>query len=242
MRALLLLLATATAAHADDAKTTLAAGMRIEASAIVEAQDFRIEAGDYYRVVAGRWKHQEKTAGGVALVWCDKKDKCWIAREWFGWADSVEVLGLIDLRAPSAFPTRAQGKYDGAMKLPKAKWPALVVRFTTRERTASTSRHHRKPVDGTHERSEISVLSLAPEDHANPEVFRKLQDESWPTGLGVTVTFSVGKKTEIVASEQRHLENGSMCIEPPPTLTTYVFEKEHRRYVERTSLEKPGCR
>lgn len=246
--ALLCLLAASPVAadsRTDLAKADLAAAMHVEPSAIIDVQPFALDTKPYVRGVVGRFKRGELVIGGAALVWCDRTDKCWYASVYLRHADEVEVLGLIDLRgAPAPFPQhRIDIRYHhGRLTRTRAKWPALLVRTTTREQKTSSSRYGGKPVTGTHRRSELVVISLARADVRNPAVLRATVDERWPTGSGQTTTFALEKGGALVATEQRHLENISMCIRPKPTTTRYTFDKQTRRFVEGGLPERTGCR
>lgn len=240
-RALLLLALLAAPAAADPVKAEFARGMGIDETAVLAVQDFALTAGPYHRAILGRYKNNEYTVAGIVMTWCDRAKKCWLAREWLRTANSVELLGLVDLAGGAAsFPSRALGRYDKPLRQPNAKWPALVVRVTEREQTTTGSRYGGSKT-GEHRRSELVVLSLALADTKSPRVLRVAQDERWPTGAGMTATFEVAKDGAIVATEQRHLESVSTCIRPKPTTTRYVFDKETRRFKEAGLPQRTGC-
>ena len=241
-RVLLLLCLLAAPAAADSVKAEFAKGMRIEESAILDVQDFSLKAGPYHRAIVGRFEQGEYTVAGAVLTWCDRKEQCWLAREWLRSADEVEVLGLVDLGGAAAkFPTHGITKYERkALSMPKAKWPALLVRMTERKNTTTSSRYGGSKT-GTHRRVELAVLSLAIEDTRNPAVMRETVDEHWPTGAGHYTSLEVTKPGELLAIEQRDLESTSMCIRPKPTTTRYVFDKETRRFKEAGLPARTGC-
>lgn len=241
-RALLLLALLAAPAAADSAKAELARGMNIDESAVLAVEDFTLAAGPYHRALVGRFKNSDIAVGGIVLTWCDRAKKCWLSRAWLQKANDVHVLGIVDLAAgPTPFPTHPLGRYDRtALKQPKAKWPALLVRVTEREQTTTGSRYGGSKT-GEHRRSELVVLSLALEDTKSPQIMRVTQDERWPTGAGMTASFELAKDGAIVATEQRHLESVSTCIRPKPTTTRYVFDKETRRFKEAGLRQRTGC-
>lgn len=247
MRAVATLVSLLVAAGAAaDPKADLAAAMRVSPDAILDAQDFRVAAPPYHRAIAGHYKRGEHVAAGVALVWCDRQQRCWFASAHLHGRGDLEVLGLVDLAGPpAAFPThRIDARYgERTLALPaRARWPALVVRLTSREQQTTTSRYSMKRVSGTYRRSELVVLSLARADVRAPAVLRAVVDERWPTGSGQTTTFAVARDGALVATEQRHLENTSTCLRPKPTTTRYVLDRKTRRFKKSELGEHTGCR
>lgn len=237
-------LAIPAVGHAESAasKTDFAVAFRIEEKAITELREYALEGGgDYVRVSIGRFKHGDLVIGGVAMVWCDKKQKCWLDHVWLGPADSVETLGLVDLGGkPAAFPTRPHSKYERKIALAgKPKWPALLVEATTHEHTTTGSRYG-GDVEGDHRRTELSVISLLRKDERATTVLNEVTDEHWPTGAGVNVSFAVTGAGLIDATEQRDIENRSMCLRPEPTTTHYKLD-ENRRYRRISDLGRVGC-
>ncbi|NVB84954.1 MAG: hypothetical protein HOV81_41690 [Kofleriaceae bacterium] len=228
-------------AHAGSGKSDFAVAMDIEEKAVTEVDEYTLEGGgDFVRVVVGRFKRGDLTIGGVALVWCDKK-QCWLNHVWLGPADTLDTLGLVDLAGkPAAFPTRPYSGYERKLKLAgKPKWPALIVEATTREHTTTASRYGGS-VTGDHRRSELTVISLLRKDERNPTVLREVTDEHWPTGAGVNVSFAIAGPGLIDATEQRDIENVSACLRPEPTTTHYKLD-ENRRYRRTADLGRAGC-
>src|SRR5512139_775237 len=208
-----------------------AAGMGVEESAVVDVHDYWLKSGDYTRAFVGRFKSGEVIVGGVAMIWCEKQDRCWYAHAWLGAASTVDTLGLIDLAGkPAPFPTQAHDDHwNHDLALPgKPRWPALVVRTTTREQTTTGSRYGGSKT-GEHRRVELTVLSLASKDRPLVTVFRSVADERWPTGAGIAVSFALARDSVIVATEHTRIEDVSACLPPKPTTVRYKPD-EHRRY------------
>lgn len=242
-RALLVLALLAAPAAADPVKADFAAGMRIEESAILEVQDFTLAAGPYHRAILGRFEHRDLVIGGVVMTWCDRAKKCWLADAWLQQADTVELLGILDLAGgPARFPRHRIDRYadPAALAVQKAKFPALVVRVTEREQMTKSSRYGGSKT-GEHRRTELILVSLAAKDTRSPELMRVVEDERWPTGSGVSVSFEIAKDGVIVATEQRHLEDASMCLPPEPTTTRYILDKEARRFEQAHLPARTGC-
>jgi len=229
------------AAETSASTATFARGMRIDEAAVVEVQELAFRAGEYRGALVGRFKQGELTIAGVVLTWCDKKQQCWLNHVWLGAANTVVTLGLFDLGgAPGAFPIDDQRHVRELKLAGKPRWPALLVRTTRHEQTTTGSRYGGQ-VTGDHRRVELGVLSLSREDKQHPEVMREVVDEHWPTGVGVNVTFELAKDGQLVATEQRDIENRSACLRPDPTTTRYKLD-EHRRFRRASELAHEGCR
>jgi hypothetical protein len=241
LAALACLVAPAVARAGSAGKADFALALQIEERAIAEVQEYMLEGGgDFVRAIVGRFERGDLMIGGVALVWCDKK-QCWLNHVWLGPADSLHTLGLVDLGGKrAAFPTTPHTKYDRTLKLAgKPKWPALIVEATTHERTTTGSRYGGS-VEGDHRRSELTVISLLRKDERDPAVLREVTDEHWPTGAGVNVRFAVAGPGLIDAIEQRDLEHVSACLRPEPTTRHYKLD-DNRRYRPTTDLGRAGC-
>ena len=218
-----------------------ASGMRIAKTDVVEVRELTFQAGEYRRALVGRFKHGELTIAAAVLTWCDKNQQCWLNPVWLGAASNVEMLGLFDLGgAPGAFPVTDQRRVRELKLAGKPRWPALLVRTTRREPLTTGSRYGGE-VTGEHRRVELGVLSLSPKDRQHPDVMREVVDEHWPTGAGVNVTFALAKDGQIVATEQRDIEDRSACLRPDPTTVRYKLD-EHRRFRRASDLEHKGCR
>jgi hypothetical protein len=239
MRALLLLAFLATTAHAETKQEAFATGMRIDASAVVEVHDFALTgAGPFHRALVGRFKQGELVINAVVLAWCEKTG-CWYAHAWLG-PGEVETLGVIDLAGkPMPFPTGKRHESERRLDANNAKWPALLVRTSTRKQETTTSRWGER-VTGEHLRSELFVLSLALADTRSPELFQTLVEERWPTGGGMFVSFALDADGRIVATQQAGLENGSMCLPPKPVTVRYKLDKRRFQPVA-SNLEHKGC-
>jgi len=98
-------------------------------------------------------------------------------------------------------------------------------------------------VKGEHRRVELTVLSLSSTDEGalTPTVLNEVVDEHWPTGSGVNVTFALERDGSITATEQRDLENRSMCLRPAPTTTHYKLDSKTRRFQRAVDLGRSGC-
>ena len=241
-RALVLLALLATTAHAETDQEYFARAMRIEdAKAIEKVETVRItNAGTYDRLIVGRYKSGEWMHNGALLVRCDRK-QCWAKNLWLANGD-LELLGAIDLRgAAQPFPAHPRSKYDYKAFDPGkgAKWPALVMRVTTRKHERAASRYGGE-VEGESRHSELFVVSLAKVDADDPIVLRERVDSHSATGAGVSLTFAVDKDDMLLATEQWDIENRSACMRPKPVTVHYKLD-EHRRFRRTTDLGHRGC-
>ena len=241
-RALVLLAAFSTAAHAETDAEFFARAMRIEdVKSIQKVETIAIaNAGSYDRVIIGRHQAREWMHNNAILVRCDRK-QCWSQYVSLGNGE-LELLGAIDLAGePQAFPRYGRSKYEhkplDAGK--RAKWPALLIRVTTRKHERAGSRYGGE-VEGENRHAELYVISLAKADATSPVVLRETVDNHNATGAGVSMTFAVDKDGMLVASEQWDIENRSACMRPKPVTVHYKLD-EHRRFRRTTDLGHRGC-
>jgi len=233
-------------AHAGEHDAAFAQHHGVKPTEVREVAGYELPAGgDFTHVLIGRYDHAPYVMTGAVLLRCDPTE-CQGRRADFGAADTIDVLGVIDLEgAPRPFPSRALGRGARYTKLPgKApKWPALVVRTTERKAATSTTRSG-KLVTGNEARARLYVISLAAIDRASV-ILQDTLDERYPSGAGTTTTYRLERgesKTglEIIATEQRHLDRDSRCLRPEPIELRFTLDGRHYRAV--APPERTGCR
>jgi len=238
-------LATHATAEAGYFEDTFAAMMGIDQADIVTVSGFDLPAGSHYQhALLGRYKHgakKEWQSSEVILLRCTSQ-QCTGNTVSLG-NDEVELLGLVDLATPGALPTTPirmprDRWYTSLDKKPvRRAWPALLVR-TAKTSKVTTKSYTMKDVTGTERRSELAIVSLVRADVRFPRILREVVDWHGPTGVGISVTFELvrgkGKALDLLATEQRDIDNELACIRPKPTQSTYTLDKnrQYRRVLE----------
>ncbi len=226
----LLLVATSTAGA--DHKATFAKAFSVTPAQVHEVRSFDLPPGnDATHVVIGRFDYGKYVMTGALVMKCSATECTWRRAE-FGAADSVEVSGVVDLHgAPAEIPARAiaNGKITGARAM---KFPVLVVR--TRESKKSTAEtRSRKQVEGTESRAKLYLISLVDTDRGSVILMDTAEERS-PTGRGFTRSYRLDKGDtkgvlDVIAKEQRSIDNDSRCLRPAPTEAVYALEDRHYR-------------
>jgi hypothetical protein len=237
------LVGTTSVARAGYLETTFSEQMHVDAKDLLEVAGFELPAGAAYnRVIVGHYKNGKYIVNAAVLMKCGDKD-CATHHEWLGQGD-LEVLGVVDLAAPGAFPTTKVRWPTVAWFTPlgpaRAKWPALLVRTTTSE-TITDKSYTMRDVAGTHLRAELAILSLARADAASPRVLVEVVDEHWPTGAGVYRTFEVDPRGGLIATESRSIDRELACIAPKPVKLHYALDAKRRRFAVDLGDHARGC-
>lgn len=249
--AVALVVATHTSAEAGYFEETFATFMGIDQADVVSVAGFDLPAGSHFQhALIGRFKHgthKEWQSSEVFLVRCTSR-QCTGKMVSLGNGE-VELLGLVDLATPGALPTRRieMPRSSWYTSLDKSRvrraWPALLVR-TTETKTVTTKSYTMKDVTGSDRHAELAIISLVKADAEFPRVLREVVDRHSPTGAGVSVTFELvrgkGKALDLLATEQRDIDNELACIRPKPTRSTYTLDA-HRQYRKALEPVTGGC-
>ena len=112
------------------------------------------------------------------------------------------------------------------------KFPAVAI-LTSESSQTTTENKSRKPVTGTATRKKLYLISLIESDRGST-VLMDTAFERGPTGRGMVRSYRLDKgdskdALDVIAKEQRKLDNDSRCIEPEPTETVYSLEERHYR-------------
>jgi hypothetical protein len=124
-------------------------------------------------------------------------------------------------------------------------WPALVFE-TRRRQVRSGDTRLRGRVSGTERRDDIHIVSLrARRDEQLTRVLRATTVDRGFSGAGTSTVYRLKRgKTkgalDLIATEQRHLEDESLCMPPKPTEVRLVMKSG--RYQRASALDLPrGC-
>ncbi len=237
MRFLLALVATTGIAHAGEHDAIFAKGFSVTVDKVHEVVGYELPTGnDATHVVLGRFDYGTYVMTGALVMKCTATECTWRKLD-LGAADAIEIIGVVDLHgAPTSLSTRALSRSSGRYtKVPGArsmKFP--VVAILTRESNQATAENKsRKQVTGTATRKKLYLISLSESDRGSM-VLMDTVEERGPTGRGMVRSYRLDKgdtkgALDLIAKEQRRLDNDSRCLEPTPTEAVYTLEDRHYR-------------
>lgn len=230
----LLVVLVSSTAHADH-QDTFAKAFSVTRAQVHEVRSFELPPGnDATHVVIGRFDHNKYVMTGAVIMRCSATECTWRRSE-FGAADTVEVSGVVDLHgAPTAIPDRNIVN-SGNTKIPGVrgmKFPVLVVR-TRESKQATGETRSRKKVEGTETRAKLYLISLVDSDRGSV-ILMDTSEERSPTGRGFTRSYRLDNgdtkgSLDVIAREQRRIDNDSRCLRPAPTEAVYALEDRHYR-------------
>lgn len=237
MRFLLALIAMTGIAHAGEHDATFAKGFGVAVDKVHEVVGYELPAGnDATHVILGRFDYGTYVMTGALVMKCGDTE-CAYRKIDLGAADAIELAGVVDLHgAPTSISTRGIGRSSGRYtKVPGArsmKFP--VVAITTRESTKAVAESKsRKQVTGTSTRRKLYLISLVEDDRASTVLMDTIEERG-PTGRGMVRSYRLDKgdakgALDVIAKEQRTLDNDSRCLAPEPTEAVYALEERHYR-------------
>lgn len=237
MRLVLLLVLMTGIAHAGEHDATFAKGFGVTVDKVHEVVGYELPAGnDATHVVLGRFDDGRYVMTGALVMKCTDRECTWRKID-LGAADAIEITGVVDLHgAPTAISTRAVQRSSGRYtKVPGArsmKFPVAAI--TTRESTqVTTENKSRKKVTGASTRRKLYLISLVEDDRASTVLMDTIEERG-PTGRGMVRSYRLDKgdtkgALDVIAREQRKLDNDSRCLEPEPTEAVYALEERHYR-------------
>ncbi len=243
-------LVAARPVSAGEHDATFAKAYAVTTAQVHDVAGFELPAGnDATHVVIGRYDNGQYVMTGALVMKCNDPNysECTWRRAEFGAADSVEVAGVVDLHgAPAAIPYRGIARSSGRYaKIPGArgmKFPVLVVR-TRESKQATGETRARKKIEGTETRSKLYLISLVDSDRA-AVVLMDTAEERSPTGRGYTREYRLDTGDskgvlDVIAKEQRSIDNDSRCKRPEPTEAVFALEDHHYRTKKYTPAR--GC-
>ncbi len=237
------------------AKSVFAQLEGVAPAKVVRATVFGLKgAAGYTHVMSGRYKVD--TGGGeserqnVFLLKCGSRS-CTGTRVWGVDGDQVDLVEVIDLEGkPGNIGYRQPARSGGGewdTTLPSAskrmRWPVLVVR-TRREEKGTVDTRYRKAVSGTARHAKLLLVSLRAADVKTLVVLSESTQDVGVSGAGHSTDYRTerGKQRvlDIIAREQRHLDNSSRCKEPDPI--EYKLVLKDGRYTRLDTLaHSRGC-
>lgn len=234
-------------ALAGEHDATFAKAFSVTPAQVHDVAGFELPAGnDATHVLIGRFDHGKYVMTGALLMRCNQTECTWRRAE-FGAADSIEVTGIVDLHgAPTPIAgralTRTIGRYAKVPGARSMKFPVLVVRTRESKKTTGETRS-RKQVTGTETRSKLYLISLIDSDRGSVVLMDTAEERS-PTGRGFTREYRLDAGDskgvlDVIAKEQRSIDNDSRCRRPEPTEAVYALEDRHYR-TKKFALAK-GC-
>jgi len=256
MRAVRLILAliTVTAtAHADTQAEQFAHFFSIKPTDVREIAGYRTPPGvPVTHILVGQFASGAVTVPGIVLMRCTEKE-CRGARVWL-YGGKIELLGIGDLGTPGPLGERTSldrgltGSWVDMtrwMKPPLPHYTRPVLMVNVEQRTAmTTGSRFGGDVAGEHHEAKLVLISLRAVDERSPLVFEQSLIDRYPTGAGTTTSYRVvpgdSLPLDIVATEQRHIENRSMCLNPPPTEHRLTFTGNRYQRHE-GGWPKSGC-
>lgn len=238
-------------ARAGTARENLAHFFEIEPAAVTQVAAFDLTGvAAYDRVVVGHWETPEgQPRAGAVLLDCDAR-RCLGTRVWLG-AGEVDVVGLRDLRGkpgPLGGPAMVSRHEDWPTVLrgptARPRWPVLVLETRDDKVTVGGSRF-RGEVRGTERHHELVVISLRKADQRAPRILALRTMDLYPSGAGTTTSYRLergGQRAglDIVAREQREIENDSACLRPDPVEYRLVLTDGRYQKVDPDALRR-GC-
>ncbi len=237
MRFLLMLVAMTGMAHAGEHDATFAKGFGVTADKVHDVVGYELPTGnDATHVVLGRFDYGTYVMMGALVMRCNDTECTW-RKVHLGAADAIEITGVVDLHgAPTSISTRGiqrgSGRYTKVPGARAMKFP--VVALLTRESNrVTTENKSRKKVTGTATRKKLYLISLIESDRGST-VLMDTAEERGPTGRGMVRSYRLDKGDtkdvlDVIAKEQRTLDNDSRCLEPEPTEAVYALEERHYR-------------
>lgn len=245
---LVLLLALMTGiADAGEHDATFAKGFGVTADKVHDVVGYELPAGnDATHVVLGRFGDGTHMITGALVMKCSDTECTWRKID-LGTADAIELTGVVDLHGvPTALSTRAlprgSGRYTKVPGARSMKFP--VVAITTRESSQTTAESKsRRKVTGTSSRRKLYLISLVEDDRASTVLMDTIEERG-PTGRGMVRSYRLDKgdtkgALDVIAKEQRTLDNDSRCLAPEPTEAVYALEERHYRTKKYTPSK--GC-
>lgn len=243
-------------ARASEQSEKFAHFFQVDPKTVDDVRGFELpNAGGYTHLLVGRFATSATHSGnGAVFMRCNAR-RCTGTRMYFEADAELHVIGLVDLNgAPTALKVTNELRRPSRVYRPLARIgagkrlsrPAVV--FETRrsvERTGST--RWRKQVTGTERRHHLIIVPLrAGKDQRVHRIFRETTVDRGFSGAGTTTSYRLerGKikaALDIVATEQRHLEDKSLCLRPDPTEHRFVLKDG--RYQRDLGLDMTtGCR
>jgi hypothetical protein len=243
-------------ARAGDQSETFAHFFQVDPKTVDDVRGFELpKAAGYTHLLVGRFAtsgaHRQN---GAVFMRCDAR-QCTGTRVYLEVNAELHVIGVVDLSgAPTALRTTNELRRASRLYAPIARIGAgkrlsrpAVVFETRRSEVRTGSTRWRKEVTGTERRHHLIIVPLrAGKDERLHRVFRETTVDRGLSGAGTTTSYRLERgKTkralDIVATEQRHLDNLSMCLRPDPTEHRFVLKDG--RYQRDLGLDLPGgCR
>ncbi len=235
MRLALLLVLMTGISHAGEHDATFAKGFSVTVDKVHDVVGYELPAGsDSTHVVLGRF--DDGNYVGALVMKCNDTECTWRKID-LGAADGIEISGVVDLHgAPTSISTRGISRSSGRYtKLPGSrsmKFPVVAI-LTRESNQVTTENKSRKKVTGTTTRKKLYLISLIESDRAST-VLMDTAEERGPTGRGMVRSYRLDKgetkgSLDVIANEQRKLDNDSRCIAPEPTEVVYALEERHYR-------------
>ncbi|MEO8704261.1 MAG: hypothetical protein ABI867_29680 [Kofleriaceae bacterium] len=223
----------ASIAGAGEYDATFAKLHEVEPARVHDVVGYRLPpGGDFTDVAVGRYDYKTWVMAGVALMRCDGS-QCRGQHTGFGAADTVEILGVVDLMGqPANVP---QHRVSGD-KVPggRAKWPVLVIRATESKPATGTGKSGRE-MTGKATVARTYFISLAAEDRGNA-IWQETSEDVGPTGRGMRRSYKLvrgeSKTTlDLIAVEQREIDRDSRCMRPDPVEIKLVLDGRHFKQI-----------
>lgn len=248
-----------SAAAGPDQTSKFAHFFQLEVAKVDDVRGFSLPGkGTFTHLLVGTMATSENhRQSGLVLMTCDAR-QCSGSPLYLGVDQQVHVQGIVDLNGegaslvvhnePDSFAREAK-RSDNYLALTKidggkrSTMPALVIETRHQEvRTGAT--RWRESHTGTERRNELFVIPLKVGKGARPRwIFRETTVDRGISGAGTTTTYELvrgknKKLLDIVATEQRHLDDQSVCLPPPPTKHRFIVKDD--RYVMDTGLDGLG--
>gem|GEM_PF-6009075 len=205
-------------------------------------------------VILGHYEKENQVWPGLVLMRCNDKE-CRGSHVYLHPPKAnIEILGIVDLLAAGPVGERTsldkgyRGQWvamDRSVKSPKTMaWPALMVKVEQRTRESDSSRFGGSVV-GERRETRLILVSLRASEENAPQLLDTSLTDLYPTGAGTTTSYRLvsgeGKSFDLVATEQRHIEDRSRCLNPPPVEYRLVFNGHGYQRQERGIWPRTGC-